>query len=185
MAEHDEPKALGTRSEPAPPDLTKELTSADYMRVVNAHLLKGNYRDAYAILRQAVVLHPDDPFILSYYGSLQAVVDKKYRSGVDACERALVLLKKKALIGEDVLYPVFYLNLGRAYRAAGKRANAIDAFYMGLQYDHDNGAILKELQGMGMRGNPPVPFLARSNPINKYLGMILHRRRRKRAGKNG
>jgi hypothetical protein len=25
-----------------------------------------------------------------------------------------------------------------------------------------------------MRKKPPVPFLDRSNPINKYIGMILH-----------
>jgi hypothetical protein len=85
-----------------------------------------------------------------------------------------------------VLYPVFYLNLGRAYLAAGKKKDAIDAFRKGLQYDNGNSDLRKELRGLGMRKKPPVPFLDRSNPINKYIGMILQKAKNepeKRRGK--
>jgi hypothetical protein len=84
------------------------------------------------------------------------------------------MLKKMKTFGEEVLYPVFYLNLGRACLAAQKKADAIDAFKQGLKYDNSNSELLKELRGMGVRKPAPVPFLDRSNPINKYLGMITN-----------
>jgi tetratricopeptide (TPR) repeat protein len=151
-----------------------DVKPADYLRAVKAHLRSGKQKEAFRVLQQASVMYPDDPVILSYYGCLQALVDKKYRSGVDTCKKAIVLLKKKRSSGEEVLYPVFYLNLGRAYVAAGKRKEAIEAFEKGLQYDYGNNDLKKELRSMGTRKRPLVPFLDRSNPINKYIGMILH-----------
>ncbi len=124
---------------------------------------------------------PEDPLILSYYGCLQAIVDKKYRSGVDTCKKAITLLKKAETFGEELLYPVFYLNLGRAYVAAGKKKDAIESFNKGLEYDNSNRELLKELRSLGMRKKPLVPFLDRSNPINKYIGMILHMKEKKPA----
>jgi tetratricopeptide (TPR) repeat protein len=80
-------------------------------------------------------------------------VDRKYRSGVENCKRAIVLLKKQNLFSEEVLSPVFYLNLGRAYVAAGKKKDAIDAFKKGLTYDDENNGLKKELQALGATGN--------------------------------
>jgi hypothetical protein len=84
------------------------------------------------------------------------------------------LLKKAETFGEELLYPVFYLNLGRAYLAASKKADAIDALKKGLKYDNGNSDLLKELRGLGLRKPAPVQFLDRSNPINKYIGLILN-----------
>jgi tetratricopeptide (TPR) repeat protein len=151
-----------------------EVTPADYLRLVKAHLRNGKQKDAFRVLQQGSVMYPDDPVILSYYGCLQALVDKKHRSGVDTCKKAIILLKKKRSSGEEVLYPIFYLNLGRAYIAAGKKKDAIDAFEKGLQYDYGNSDLKKELRGLGTRKKPLVPFLDRSNPINKYIGILLH-----------
>jgi tetratricopeptide (TPR) repeat protein len=170
MTTTNKPTDYGT--EGAPGD---EVKPADYLRAVKAHLRNGKQKDAFRVLQQASVMYPDDPVILSYYGCLQALVDKKYRSGVDTCKKAIVLLRKKrSSFGEETLYPVFYLNLGRAYVAAGKRKDAIAAFEKGLQYDYGNSDLNKELRGLGTRKKPLVPFLDRSNPINKYIGMLLH-----------
>jgi len=146
-----------------------------YLRAVRSHLRSGKPREAYGLLLQATIHYPDDPLILSYFGCLQAIVDRKYRSGVESCKRAIILLKKQNLFSEEVLYPVFYLNLGRAYVAAGKRKDAIDAFKKGIKFDNENSELKKELLGLGVRKQPPVPFLDRSNPINKYIGLILHK----------
>ncbi len=151
-----------------------DVRPVDYLRAVKARLRSGRQKDAFRLLQQAAIRFPDDPLILSYYGCLQALVDKKYRSGVETCKKAIGLLKKSETFGEEVLYPVFYLNLGRAYVAAGRKKDAIDAFNKGLLYDNSNRDLQKELRGLGVRKKPPVPFLDRSNPINKYIGMILH-----------
>lgn len=175
MKEHDDTKKPKGGGEPAPQNPTEEIKPSAYLRAVKAHLRSGKQKDAFGLLLRASVQFPDEPLILSYYGCLQAIVDKKHRSGVETCKRAIVLFKGKKSSGEEVLYPVFYLNLGRAYLAAGKKKEAIDAFHKGLQYDKSNSDLRKELRGLGMRKNPPVPFLDRANPINKYIGMILQK----------
>jgi tetratricopeptide (TPR) repeat protein len=116
---------------------------------------------------------------MSFYGSLQATVDKKYRSGIENCRKALGTLKKKG-VKDEAFYPVFYFNLGKAYLAASKKKEAIEAFNSGLKYDPRNRDIQKELQHIGYRKKPPVPFLDRSNPINKYIGKLVS----KKSGKN-
>jgi tetratricopeptide (TPR) repeat protein len=156
----------------------REAKPADYLRAVRSHLKAGKQKEAFKLLQEASFQFPDDPLVLSYYGCMQAVVDKKCRSGVDNCRKALVLLKRKELFEEEILYPVFYLNLGRAYVAAGKKQDALTAFYDGLQYDRGHSELKKELRALGERKQPAIPFLDRSNPINKYIGMLL------RKGKN-
>ena len=146
--------------------------------------MKGNQRDAYAVLKPAAVLYPDDPYILSYYGSFQAVLDKKYKSGIENCRKAIVLLMKKSSgSGEMKRFAVFYLNFGRAYLAGGKKKDAIAAFKKGLQYDTKNAVLLKEMQALGTRKTPSVAFLDRANPINKYLGMMRQQEKKTSASK--
>jgi tetratricopeptide (TPR) repeat protein len=173
MDEHDNEKKAsndGGSSSHTPHEVAKP---GEYLRAVKAHLRKGNQKEAFSLLQDAALHYPDDPFILSYYGCLQALVDKKYRAGVEKCKQALSMIKKESSFGEDMLYPVFYLNLGRAYVAAGKKKDALDAFEKGRKYDNSNRDILMELRGLGSRKKALVPFLDRSNPINKYIGLIL------------
>ncbi len=173
MNEHDDSKNPQHGDEPLPPGPSQAIKPADYLRAVKANLRSGNQKEAFSLLLRASVQFPDEPLILSYYGCLQALVDKKYRSGVETCKRAIAMFKTKASFDEEVLYPVFFLNLGRAYLAAEKKKEALDAFHKGLQYDNGNNDLRKELRGLGIRKTPIVPFLGRSNPINKYIGMIL------------
>lgn len=151
-----------------------ELKPIEYLRTINGYLSKGNKRSAYAVVQRATIIYPEDPFILSFYGFLQAALDRKYRSGVDNCAKAIALLKRKTAAGKETMYPLLYLNLGRAYLAASKKQNAIVAFTQGLQYDPEHATLKKELKQLGTRRKPPVSFLGRSNPINKALGKALH-----------
>jgi len=171
--------------EPGRSEGNEEIKPSDYLRALRSHLRSGKQKEAYGLLLQATLQYPDDPLILSYFGCLQAIVDKKYRSGVENCKRAILLLKKKEAFNEEVLYPVLYLNLGRAYVAAGKKRDAMDAFKKGLRYDNGNSDLKRELLGLGVRKQPPVPFLDRSNPINKYIGLILRKTKRSAGGKSG
>ncbi len=149
-------------------------TTAEYIEEAK-ELLKGkNKRSALRVLSDAVEHYPDDPFILSYHGCLDAIANKNYREGIDACLLAIEVLKKKVPFGEDSLFPVFYLNLGRAYLASGKRKEAMTAFNKGLAIDAQNKDILWEIRKLGIRQKPVVPFLKRSNPINRYIGIMLH-----------
>ena len=99
-------------------------------------------KDAFSLMQQAHVSYPSDPYILSYYGWLQAVVDKRYRSGVETCATAVALLRKHAVKGREVQFGSVYANLVRAYLAAGKKKNAHEALLQGLKYEAGNKELL-------------------------------------------
>lgn len=174
MDKEHETTERGNGGGSGPPE-EDQIKPVDYLRAVVSRLRSGKQKDAYGLLMQAVVRYPDDPIILSFFGSLQAIVDKKHRSGVETCKRAIDLLKGSHAPNKRAYFPTCYLNLGRAYLAAGKKPEAIEAFRKGLTYDPRHGDLNRELQGLGVRKPPPVPFLGRSNVINKYIGLILHR----------
>jgi len=182
MDKRDEPKKQTTNGEIAPCVPVAEVTLRDYVRQVKLHLSRGRQKEAFALLREARVHFPDDPFILSYFGCLQAQVDKRYRSGIEACIKALAAVKQGSSLGEEKLLPLFYLNLGKAYVATGKKKDALETFNKGLKHDIMNRDLQREVQALGRRAAAPVPFLDRSNPINKYVGKIL-RKQSKTEGK--
>ena len=152
-------------------------TTSDYLDEVKKLLKSKNKRSALRLLDDALEQYPDDPFLLSYSGCLEAVANKNYSLGIDTCLVAIENLRKKVPFGEEFFYPVFYLNLGRAYLAAGLRKEALDAFEKGIAIDAEDKELLWEIKKLGMRRKPPLPFFKRSNPINKYIGMMLHKLR--------
>jgi tetratricopeptide (TPR) repeat protein len=155
--------------------------SSAYLDDVKGLLQAYNYKGAFKLLRTALDEHPFDPFLLSHYGCLEATVNKNYDRGVDVCKNALDILKKDVPIGQEAFYPLFYLNLGRAYFAGGDKGNAAEAFKKGLEADPRDSDLLWEVSKIGMRRKPVVPLLKRSNPINKYIGRLLHKPRKKQA----
>jgi len=155
--------------------LKKAKKPSDYLDEVKILLQKKNNRRALDLLNSALLEYPDEPFLLSYYGCLEAVINKNLAYGIDTCKRALDMLNDRSPVSKEVFYPTFYLNLGRAYIAAGKKQDAIEAFEKGLSYDEENKDLLWEARKLGMRRQPLIPYLKRTNPINKYIGMILHK----------
>jgi tetratricopeptide (TPR) repeat protein len=153
----------------------KQKLRPEYFEEVQQLLRRGNGKTALNTLRHALVKFPDDPFLLSYYGCLIAVVENKIKEGVKICENAINMLNTTMPFGSEFFYPVFYLNLGRAYLKDKKKKEAAKAFHEGLKNDRDNKDILWELKKMGTRKPLPLPFLARSNAINKYIGKLFYK----------
>lgn len=152
-----------------------ETSAAEYLQQVKGLLAKKKQKEAFLLMQQAHVRYPKEPYILSYYGWLQAVVDKRYRSGIENCAAGLAMLKKHAVKGNDVQYGQIHLNLVRAYLAAGKKKDALDTLQKGLKYEAGNRELHKELDALGKRKKAAVPFLDRANPINKLLGIVRHK----------
>lgn len=75
-------------------------------------------------------------------------------------------------IQKDQRNPAHYLNLGKIYLHAGNKDFAVKVFREGLKYGADQ-RIIDELNRLGTRKPPVIPFMERDNPINKYLGIIL------------
>jgi tetratricopeptide (TPR) repeat protein len=68
--------------------------------------------------------------------------------------------------------PVHYLNLGRIYLLTGMKLDAIKILREGLRHEK-NQQIIDELDSLGTRKPPILFFLKRSNPLNKYIGILL------------
>ncbi len=157
------------------------LSAAAFIQEIETLLRNRKRRDAYRLASRAAVKYDNDPFLLSYFGYLEAAVEGKYRSGIDACTRAITLLAKMAMRGEgdaeeSQLAPL-YLNLGRAYIAAEKRQEAVKSLNAGLKYDKQHKGLHAELERLGVRRYVPVPFLKRANPINEIIGRMLRKKR--------
>lgn len=103
------------------------------------------------------------PLLCSYLAYCRAQIDGIYREAVDICMEA-----RKA----DPKNSEIYLNLGRVHLLAGNRKQALQVFRLGLRQERNN-RIINELNALGQRKAPPVPFLDRGNPINKYLGKLM------------
>jgi tetratricopeptide (TPR) repeat protein len=148
----------------------------DYLNEAKAYLRKQSNRKALGVLREGFDLYPDDPFILSYYGCMTSIVEKNHAVGIEACQRALDKLAYKFPIGMDIsVKPSFYLNLCRAYLAGGEKKKAVNILFKGIRFDVENGILHQELLKMGVRKTPFFSFLKRSNPINKYIGLLVYK----------
>lgn len=150
-------------------------TPSDYLEEVKALLRKKDNRRALEILGSGLQQYPDEPFLLSYYGCLEAVINGNVSFGIDTCKKALEKLDTLAPVSREVYYPTFYLNLGRAYIAAGRKKDALEAFDQGLSFDRDNRDLIWEMRKLGIRRKPVIPYLKRTHPINKYIGLLLHK----------
>jgi tetratricopeptide (TPR) repeat protein len=107
----------------------------------------------------------NSPLVRSYIAYCRAMTDGIYAEVVGICLEAL---------REEPKNTDIYLNLGRIHLLADNRKQAIQVFRLGLRQSR-NSRISAELNALGLRKQPPLPFLQRSNPVNKYLGLIMTR----------
>jgi tetratricopeptide (TPR) repeat protein len=153
----------------------KKKAKSEYFEEFKNYLKFGKGEAAINSVRDALKIFPDDPFFLSYYGCLLAVVENNVSEGIKRCRDAINRLDADMPLGREFHYPVLYLNLGRAYLKGRRKKDAIAAFKKGLKNDPDNSELMKELGKLGARREPPVSLLERSNPLNKYIGLLISR----------
>lgn len=103
---------------------------------------------------------------MSYYGMCAALRWGEIGLGIELCTRAL---KKEFYKAE------YYINLARVYLKADNKKGAIAVLKKGLRFDPENDIIHGELVRLGARKRPIIPFLRRSHPVNKFLGIFLRK----------
>jgi len=109
----------------------------------------------------------DSPLVRSYYAFCIAKERGQFSKAISLCSEAIKKEPQNSLI---------YLNLGRICRLSKKKEDAVKIFREGLKFEV-NQQIIDELTKLGIRKRPVIPFLNRRNPLNKYLGIILHKLR--------
>ena len=134
-------------------------------------LKQEKYWDALNVIKAAIEKAGYDfdnmpPDYLSYLGLATALAEKRYRDGAALCEMA---------VKKEFYNSAYYLNLGKVYLAGGHKHKAVNSFRTGLKIDKNHKGIIEELNKMGVRRSPIVPFLPRKNVLNKFIGTLVHR----------
>ena len=159
-------KQLGVQTERLPVDLQNEtFESQELFRRAEACIVRGNFDKAEELLAETLKISPDNPTYLSYYGLCIGMLG-------DLGEAEKYCLRAAKL---SPVNPIILVNLGRILLEQGYRKEARDQFSRAYAIDNTNSAAALELSGMGVRRQPPLPFLARTNPLNIMLGKVRHR----------
>lgn len=154
--------------------ISQDKTYEEYISAVETIMQNRKPKESFALLTKALEQYPNNPFIFSYQGYLDTMVNRNFSKGIKTCREAFTILKEQVPFGEEFFHPVLYLNLGKAYLAAGKKKEAYTSFQKGLEIDPDHRELLRETRKLGERKRPPVPLLERSNLFNKLLGKFFH-----------
>jgi tetratricopeptide (TPR) repeat protein len=125
-------------------------------------LAQGNTLSALSFFEKAISTE-NTPTISSYYAFCIAQARGQVHKAISLCEEAI---KKEPGNSQH------YLNLGRIYLVDHNKEYAMRIFREGLNCE-SNQQIIDELNRLGPRKPPIIPFLKRSNPINKHLGIML------------
>lgn len=143
---------------------TRDSEIQDQLSLATQELGKNNYVAALAELER-IPLFARTPTILSAYALCLAEVKGTFKTATNMCHDA---------IKKEPKNPEHYYRQGRILLMAGRKKDAIWVMRMGLRHGKHQG-ILESLGRMGIRKPPPLQFLDRSNPVNKYLGLLLSR----------
>jgi len=109
---------------------------------------------------------PRAPVYMSWYGLTLVLVEKNSNLGVVLVDQAL------RLPGPD---PDLLLNSARLHLALNQRERAVRAISRGLELWPDDRRLGAARDAMGIRTEPVIRFLSRSNPLNRLLGRLRHR----------
>ena len=144
-------------------------TDAEEFFQAGVFLLKrGRPKEALTAFRRALSIKDSEPRYLSYCGLCMARSGESIPEAVELCERAV----RREFFRADL-----FLNLGKVYLMSGNRMKAHQAFRKARSLEQENTEVRQELQRMGVRKPPPLPFLDRGHPLNKIAGKMLHKMR--------
>jgi len=119
---------------------------------------------AMAHLERALKLR-DNPGWHSYLGYCIARERGQQRKGLDLCLSS---------IAAEPDHPYHLYNLGRVHLLSGDKITAMRVLREGMAKG-GSPELIKLLDSLGTRKAPLFPSLSRSNPLNRYLGLLLRR----------
>jgi tetratricopeptide (TPR) repeat protein len=149
--------------------MSTDLTSRVFSQGLTSFRV-NNFREAFGAFRSAHQGDPRNPRYLSYYGLTVALEDENVEQGIQICREAIHLVPFE---------PEFYLNLSRVYMKAGKRKQALGILQEGLALNHKSKLLASEFAKIDLRRKPFFSLLHRDNILNKILGKLTYRFRRK------
>lgn len=101
----------------------------------------------------------------SYLGYGIALRQRRVQEGLKLCQHSVKI---------QFYEPENYVNLARTHLLAGDRPAAVRAVLEGLKVIRHHPELLRLHKELGIRAEPVLPFLSRSNPLNQFLGRLRH-----------
>ena len=144
-------------------DTVKKSAEREFAQALAA-LAAEDTQSALAFIEKALRLR-DTPQWYSYLGYCIARQRGQHRKGLELCKESLAVEPDN---------PVHFLNLGRVYLAKGDKNEALRIWREGMAKG-GSPELVQQLERLGTRTRPALPVLARSNPLNRYLGILLRR----------
>jgi len=142
-------------------DSLTDLDGEELFKLGTEALDARDYAAAYRFLRAALGKVRSANH-LSQYAVALARHTGEIQTGITLCQEA---------VRKEPKNPEHFLRLGTVYLVAGRKKEAIRIFRLGLRVG-GHPSIARWLQLLGDRKKPLIPFLSRTNPLNKYLGKI-------------
>ena len=139
--------------------------SRDLFRRAEIQIKRGRFREASALLTNALKISPDNPVYVSHLGYCIGMLGN-IEGGEKMCRRASQMAPA---------VPIVLVNLGRILVETGRRQEARKLFAQAYRIDNTHSPAALELSRLGVRKQPVIPFLGRGNVLNKYLGLLRHR----------
>lgn len=129
-----------------------------------AALAAENTQAALVHVEKALKLR-DAPEWYSYLGYCIARQRGQHRKGLELCQASLAVEPDN---------PAHFLNLGMVHLAKGDKGEALRVLRQGMAKG-GSPELAQQLDRLGMRKGAVISILSRSNPINRYLGLLLNR----------
>lgn len=129
-------------------------------------LRKGHSAEALEYLQRAAELKQQNPYYLSFLGVSMGRAQAKWTAAVELCKTALSMRRNE---------PQLYVNLAEVYVSAGRRDRAVEILDTAVKYCGTDPSIRRMRGKLGKRLSPVLPFLERSNLVNRRLGELRQR----------
>lgn len=136
-----------------------------YERALAAYA-QGNNLEALALFEKALADDPANHKARSYWGLLLVLERGQSKRGLDAAEDALRAEPSSIEL---------YRNLAMVHVKLENKGHAIDLLRKAMQLHGEDESCRTLLTKLGVRRTPPIRFLPRSHPVNKYVGIFLYR----------
>ena len=144
-------------------DSVEKSAEKEFARA-QAALAAEDTQAALAFIEKALRLQ-DAPEWYSYLGYCIARQRGQHRKGLELCQASLAVEPDN---------PMHFLNLGRVHLNKGDKTKALQIWREGMAKG-ECPELLQQLERLGKRNRPPLSIFARSNPVNRYLGVLLNR----------
>ncbi len=134
--------------------------------------LDGRFRDALEPLERALAYSVDESDLgylarlRSWLGVTIAMTGGSATRARNLCEEAVYVRPRDAEL---------YVNLARVFVHADRRDLAIACCQTAIALAPDHEGAVGIIRQFGLRRKPVFGFLDRSNPVNKYVGLLRHR----------